>query len=90
MKDPTSFDRTRFWIDLPSDTSTRELDRITRHWRDQGRGVPCIIASMKPSPDTLQAVNRMNAAVTFGGSVLGPRREEIIAASTSALNDCFY
>ena len=33
---------------------------------------------------------RMNGAVTFGGSSLGRLREELIAASTSALNDCFY
>lgn len=90
MKDPTRADRTRFWIDLPGDTSTPQLERITRRWRDEGRGVPGIMAALKPSPDALKGVMRMNYAVTFGGSDLGRRREELIAASTSALNDCFY
>jgi hypothetical protein len=45
---------------------------------------------MKPAPATLRAVLRMNDAVTFGGSSLGRRREELVAASVSALNSCFY
>lgn len=90
MKDPTQQDRRRFWIDLPSDTETPELERLTRRWRDQGRGVPGIMAALKPSPDALKGVMRMNYAVTFGGSQLSRAREELIAAATSAVNDCFY
>ncbi|MEO0601627.1 MAG: hypothetical protein AAF211_09330 [Myxococcota bacterium] len=80
----------RIWIDLPADDATPELERLTRGYRNRGRAVPGIIAAMKPSPDTLKTVLRMNEAVTFGGSVLGRAREELVAASTSALNDCFY
>ena len=80
----------RFWIDLPADDATPELERVTRSYHQQGRAVPGIIAVMKPSPGTLKGVMRMNSAVTFGGSVLGRGREELIAAATSALNDCFY
>ena len=45
---------------------------------------------MKPSPETLKGVNRMNNAVSFGGSILGRRREELLATLTSAVNECFY
>lgn len=80
----------RLWIDEPDDVATLELARVTRRWRDEGREVPAIMAAMKLAPNTLSNVLRMNNAVTFGGSVLGRAREELIATSTSALNDCFY
>ena len=80
----------RFWIDLPADDATPELERITRPYHAKGRTLPSIIAVMKPAPKTLKSVMRLNDAVTFGGSELGRIREELIAASTSALNDCFY
>ena len=51
---------------------------------------PAVVAAMKPNPAALQAVLRMNSAVTFGGSCLGQLREELIATTVSALNDCFY
>ncbi len=78
------------WIDIPADDATPEVTRATRIWREEQRPVPAVIAPMKHSPRTLRGVMRMNSAVTFGGSVLGPRREELIAAATSAINDCFY
>jgi alkylhydroperoxidase family enzyme len=77
------------WIDLPGDEDTRELERVTRKWRQQ-RGVPHVVGVMKPSVPALRGVMAMNNAVTFGGSTLGRRREELIATTVSALNDCFY
>jgi len=77
------------WLHLPKDTETPELERITRHYRERG-SVPSIVAAMKPNPEALKAVLRMNYAVTFGGSVLGKRQEELIASCVSALNQCFY
>lgn len=78
------------WIDLPGDEDTPELARATRPWRREQRPVPSIISVMKPAPRTLRGVMQMNNAVTFGGSRLGRRREELIATATSCLNDCFY
>ena len=63
---------------------------MTKKWRDDGLRVPAVIGIMKPSPATLRGVSQMNQAVTFGGSVLGRRREETIATAVSAINDCFY
>ena len=78
------------WIDLPDDDANPELERLTRPYREKGLPVPPIIAAMKPSPRALRAVLQMNQAVTFGGSSLGRRTEEMIATTTSILNDCFF
>jgi len=83
-------DRQRVWIEEPADDATPELERVTRPWSRAGRPTPAVIGVMKVSPETLKTVNRMNGAVTFGGSVLGRVREELIASATSALNECFY
>jgi len=83
-------ERTMPWIDLPDDEATEDLRRATRTWRKRGVPVPGVIAIMKPSPRALRGVLQMNNAVTFGGSRLGRRREELIATATSCINDCFY
>lgn len=83
-------DQRRLWIEEPGDEETKELSRLTKAWRKQGRSTPGIMAALKLAPKVLANVMRMNDAVTFGGSTLGRVREELIAASTSALNDCFY
>jgi len=78
------------WLKLPADDATPEVERATRRYRKAGRAVPAVIAPMKLNPTALTSVLRMNMAVTFGGSALGRRREELIASAVSALNDCFY
>jgi hypothetical protein len=78
------------WITLPADDATPKLRRLTETYRRQGRPVPHVVAVLKPAPTTLQAVMRMNQAVTFGGSSLGRAREELVATVTSAVAECFY
>jgi len=78
------------WIPLPGDEDDKVLARLTKCYRDEERPVPAVIGIMKPSPATLRGVSQMNNAVTFGGSVLGRRQEELIATATSAVSDCFY
>jgi len=78
------------WIHLPADDANPTLTRLTKPYRDQGRPTPAVVAAMKPNPAAMRAVLQMNAAVTFGGSTLGQYREELIATTTSALNQCFY
>ena len=78
------------WLDLPAPDSTPELDRLTRQWRDKGLDVPTVIAPMMLRPKSLRAVLQMNNAVTFGGSGLGRRAEELIATAVSAWNGCFF
>ena len=78
------------WIDLPDDDANAELRRLTKPYRDEGRPTPAVIAAMKHNPRAMRGVLQMNLAVTFGGSILGQYREELIATTTSALNNCFY
>ena len=78
------------WLQLPEDDASPEVARVTRQWHKQGRPVPAVIAPMKFNPRALRGVMQMNMAVTFGGSVLGQRTEELIATAVSAWNDCFY
>lgn len=78
------------WIELPGDEDTPELARLTRPYRGEGRPVPSVVAAMKPNPKAMRAILQMNTAVTFGGSTLGRYREEWIATTVSALNECFY
>ncbi len=78
------------WIDLPDDDATPELSRLTKPYRNEGRPTPAVIAAMKHNPRAMRGVLQMNFGATFGGSSLGQYREELIATTASALNDCFY
>ncbi len=78
------------WIKLPGDESSPELSRLTKPYRNAGRPTPSVVAAMKHNPSAMRAVLQMNAAVTFGGSILGQYREELIASLVSGLNECFY
>lgn len=42
------------------------------------------------NPPLLGKVREMNSIITFGGSSLGRRREEMIATLVSTLNGCHY
>lgn len=42
------------------------------------------------NPPLLGRVRELNAVITFGGSSLGRRREEMIATLVSTLNGCHY
>lgn len=78
------------FFDLPGDQSSPLLSRLTKKYRDEGRATPNVIAAMKLAPKTMRSVLQLNNAVTFGGSVLGRKREELVAVATSAINACFY
>ncbi len=78
------------WISLPEEKPGTALSRVTAQYRKEGRAVPSVIASMSHRPEALRRVLQMNYAVTFGGSSLGRYREELIATTVSALNQCYY
>ena len=78
------------WISIPPDDASPEVARVVRGFTAAPRPVPAVIAPMKHNPRALRAVMQMNSAVTFGGSSLGRMREELVATTVSALNDCFY
>ena len=78
------------WIHIPDDDADEAVARAVKPWRSQGRRTPGVIAPMKHAPRTLRGVMAMNNAVTFGGSSLGRRTEELVATTVSAVNECFY
>jgi len=57
-----------------------------------GRGgrLPPPFKGISLNPDAVAAVKNLNAAITFGNSTLGTRREEMLSTMVSTLNDCDY
>jgi len=78
------------WIKLPADDETPALKRATSDWNRRGQTLPNVVAVLKPNPAAMRGVMMMNRGVTFGGSELGHRREELIATTVSTLEGCFY
>ncbi|MEE2787073.1 MAG: hypothetical protein VX589_07010 [Myxococcota bacterium] len=78
------------WFTLPDDEATPLLTRLTSIYRRQGRPTPGVVSAMKANPDAMRALLQLNAQITFGSSSLGRYREELIATTTSGLNQCFY
>ncbi len=52
--------------------------------------VPGIIKSTSLRPDFTQKFEALRLAITFGGSRLGRRKEELVALVVSVLNKCHY
>ena len=58
--------------------------------REEDLDVSPVIRIMSINPQAMQAVQRLNAAVTFGSSALTRVQEEAIATVVSATNHCRY
>lgn len=54
-----------------------------------GRIAP-VLQIFSLNPPLLGKVREMNSIITFGGSSLGRRKEEMIATLVSTLNGCHY
>lgn len=52
--------------------------------------LPPVISVMSINKQAMEAVQNMNANITFGASVLTRVQEEAIAAAVSATNRCRY
>lgn len=52
--------------------------------------VPNIVISTSLRPDFTQKFEALRHAITFGGSRLGRRKEELLALVVSVLNKCHY
>ena len=55
-----------------------------------GGRLPPVLKLAGAHPTALGALKSLNTAVTFGGSTLGRRKEEMIATAISVWNDCPY
>ena len=58
--------------------------------REETSDLSPVISVMSILPQAMEAVQRMNAAVTFGSSALTRVQEEAIATVVSATNHCRY
>jgi len=52
--------------------------------------VPNIVKSTSLRPEFTQKFEALRLAITFGGSRLGRRKEELVALVISVLNKCYY
>ena len=58
--------------------------------REEDSDLSPVISVMSILPQAMEAVQRLNAAVTFGSSALTRVQEEAIATVVSATNHCRY
>ena len=58
--------------------------------REEDLDVSPVIRIMSINPKAMEAVQRLNASVTFGSSALTRVQEEAIATVVSATNHCRY
>ena len=58
--------------------------------REENVDLPEVIKIMSIQPRAMEAVQRLNAAITFGSSALTRVQEEAIATVVSATNHCRY
>ena len=58
--------------------------------REEESDLSPVIRIMSINPQAMEAVQRMNMAVTFGASALTRVQEEAIATVVSATNHCRY
>lgn len=56
----------------------------------RGGRLPPVLQIMSLHPEAMDAVNKLNSKISFGGSTLGRRKEEMIATLVSSINDCDY
>jgi len=71
--------------------ATGELKRLyDKVMGERGGRLPPVLQVMSLNPAAFARVDELNRTVSFGGSSLGRRREEMIATLVSALNHCDY
>ncbi len=58
--------------------------------REEKTDLSPVISVMSINPQAMEAVQRLNAVVTFGSSALTRVQEEAIATVVSATNHCRY
>ncbi len=80
------------WIEtgtVPEDSPAGEI--VREHLKHLKRSKPGnILTVFGLLPDLLAARSRFSRAMTFGGSGLGRRKEELIATQISSLLGCRY
>lgn len=75
---------------VPEKDATGVLKEVYDAWVKLMGFVPEIVKSTSLRPEFTQKFEALRLAITFGGSRLGRRKEELIALVVSVLNKCHY
>ena len=79
------------WIQtVPEQDATGAVKAVYDSWVKLLGFVPEIVKSTSLRPEFTQKFEALRLAITFGGSRLGRRKEELIALVVSVLNKCHY
>jgi uncharacterized peroxidase-related enzyme len=79
------------WIaTVPEEDATGELADAYAHYRDAMGYVSRFISTMSLRPSAIGPLSSLQWTISFGGSTLGRKREEILSVAVSALNRCPY
>ena len=79
------------WIQtIPESQATGVLKEVYDAWAKLMGSVPEIVKSTSLRPEFTQKFEALRLAITFGGSRLGRRKEELIALVVSVINKCRY
>lgn len=74
----------------PEEATGRLKEIYDEILQEPGGRVSPVIQVLSPRPETLRSVRKQGRVLSFGGSTLGRRKEEMIATLTSVLNGCHY
>ena len=78
------------WIDTLDEAQDPIVREIAEYRRGTHGYFPNVLQAMTIKPETLRRLLQFQDTMTFGGSSLGRRREELISFRVSALNRCEY
>lgn len=79
------------WIQtIPEGEATGVLKEVYDAWMKLAGFLPQIVKSTSLRPEFTQKFEALRLAITFGGSRLGRRKEELIALVVSVINKCHY
>ncbi len=79
------------WIEtVQPEEATGKLAELYNKLQEGGKPVGNVVRAYSVKPALMQAAREFSHAVTFGGSSLGRRKEELIATTVAAQLRCTY
>jgi alkylhydroperoxidase family enzyme len=78
------------WIETLDESQDPTIRQIAEYRMRTHGYFPNVLRAMSLKPELLQRLLHFQDAMTFGGSSLGRRWEELISFRVSALNRCQY
>jgi len=78
------------WIETIDGSQDPTIGKIAQYRMRTHGYFPNVLSAMSLKSDVLERLLHFQDAITFGGSSLGRRWEELISFRVSALNTCTY